>query len=135
MTRFPRALHRLLARILPPWRPVTVQGRVAWPGACADRASGEEHWTVRVTLLDARIGRTLLGEPLELHWRCAPAGLHALLVALSADAVLTARIELERGARMRARLRGIVRVKRPPRAVDQKNARTPKDTPRPGSGA
>ncbi|TCZ87621.1 hypothetical protein [Lysobacter sp. N42] len=135
MIRLSRRLQGLLARILPLWRPVTVQGRVAWPGACADRASGEAHWTVRVTLLDACIGRARLGEPLELHWRCAPEQLHALLVALSPDATLTARIRLDRGARMRARLCGIDRVQPPPRAVDQKNARTPKEMPRPGSGA
>lgn len=128
------ALARLRSVLTVARRPVA-EGRVGWPGACADRARGEADWTVRLVLLDARIGRTRLGEPLELYWRCRPDGLQALLAALSPDARLAARIEFDRGARMRARLRGIVRLQPPPGAADQKNARTPNETPRPGSGA
>ncbi|MFZ5655951.1 MAG: hypothetical protein ACOY37_02615 [Pseudomonadota bacterium] len=95
-------------------RGVVVEGRIGWSGACADRLSGQADWTLRLTLLDARIGRARLGEPLELHARCAPARLHGLLSALVPDARVTARIEFDRGARMRARLGGFLRIE-PPR--------------------
>lgn len=97
-------------------RSVVVEGRVAWPGACADRLAGEAHWTLRVTLSDATLGRARLGEPLDLHRRCNAAELHELLAKLPAGARLVARIEFDRGARMRARLCGVLRVEPPPAA-------------------
>lgn len=122
---------------------LVVDGRVGAPGACAERLPGQADWTLRLALVDARIGRARLGEPLQLHRRCAPDELQALLVSLPQGARLVARVELDRGNRMQARLHVVIRIDPVPPAhaapaagTDrQKNARTPNDTPRPGSGA
>lgn len=122
---------------------LVVDGRVGVPGACAERLPEQADWTLRLALVDARIGRSRLGELLQLHRRCAPDELQALLVSLPEGARLVARVELDRGSRMQARLHAVLRVDPPgPAAAGaaaasgrQKNARTPNETPRPGSGA
>jgi hypothetical protein len=120
-----------------PVRCVIARGRVAEPGACADRAPGEPDWTLRLALDDVRVGRARLAEPLHLHRRCAPAEVQAWLEALPAGARIAARVEFEAGARMQARLHAFSPSARTGSATDagQKNARTPKATPRPGNGA
>lgn len=117
-----------------------MHGRVAFPGACAERCAGQPDWTLRVALVDARIGRARLGEPLQLYRHCTPDELQGLLASLPEGARLLARVELDRGSRMQARLHAVLRIDlpEPERAAatpPQKKARTPNDTPRPGSGA
>lgn len=91
-------------------RRLIVDGRVAAPGACADRLTGDNDWTLRLTLVAARIGHAQLGEPLVLHRRCTPSDLQELLVALAPATRLVARIEPDRGPRMRARLCEVLRI-------------------------
>lgn len=105
---------------------VAVTGRVAWPGACADRLPGERMWTLRVTLADATLGQgARLGEPLHLHCRCDRPSLDRLLAALEAGACIEACIEIDRGTRMQARLRRLVRVEPAPRSTHAESLNRP----------
>lgn len=125
-------LHRCVSTLVA--RRVIVEGRISPPGACADRMGDERDWTLRLSLVAARIGHARIGEPLELHRRCADDELRRLLHAFAPGARLRARIELDRGPRMRARLCEVLHIG-PTRERNQKNTRRPNEMPRPGSGA